>query len=333
MRNIDPTGMAAEDIWIGFEGVDGTTTWEWSDDNSIVDVSSAASKTGRNVKEVSTGGKTFVQKNSNGSAKAGDGVTLLEGGAYRITHNDGESRSSTTYDKDGSVIPEPDAITSKSVGSQGSSESSSGIKGLAPVTGSLVGGGLSSGQGSSSDARLESSGGLNSLAWSAGAGSVAQSGGGGWVGPANSTNGGIGVLAGAVENLSGNASLGTNGKIYSSGWNGNQYVSTAKAAKVGKILGGATFVIGTGLDAIGVYNYYTKGANNPNAVSPAKAGTNLGIGAWGMINPATAVGAALYYGVDTFYPGGFNGAMQQNSSLIQQNQAILGSGFNLYRDH
>jgi RHS repeat-associated protein len=165
----------------------------------------------------------------------------------------------------------------------------------------------------------------------------AQSGGG-WVGPANSTNGGIGVLAGVAENLAGDARIGSNWKIYTPTakggvFKGNQYVSTAKAAKVGKIAGYATLGIGTVIDLIGVRNYYKYGANDPNAVHPAKAGLNFGIGTWGLINPATATGAALYYGIDTFYPGGFNGAMQQNSSLIEQNQAILGSGWNLYRDH
>jgi len=141
------------------------------------------------------------------------------------------------------------------------------------------------------------------------------------------------VLAGAVENLSGGSSIGTNGKLYSSGWGGNQYVSTAKVAKVGKILGYGTLALGTAFDGYGVYNYYTNGANSPNAVHPGKAGLNLGVGVWGLMNPATATGAALYYGIDTFYPGGFNGAMQNNASLIQQNQAILGPGWNLYRDH
>ena len=41
----------------------------------------------------------------------------------------------------------------------------------------------------------------------------------------------------------------------------------------------------------------------------------------------------MYFGIDAFYPGGFDGAMQKNSSLIQQNQAILGAEWNLYRDH
>ena len=75
-----------------------------------------------------------------------------------------------------------------------------------------------------------------------------------------------------------------------------------------------------------------KGANDPSAVHPAEAGLNLGIGTWSFINPATATGAAIYYGIDTFYPGGFNAAMNMNSSLMHQNQKILGLQWNLYRD-
>jgi hypothetical protein len=87
------------------------------------------------------------------------------------------------------------------------------------------------------------------------------------------------------------------------------------------------------LDAYGVYNYYYEGANSPNAVHPAKAGTNSAIGIWGMAAgfPGAVAGAG-YYAIDTFYPGGFPGAMRMNSSLIQQNQKILGPRFNLYRD-
>jgi hypothetical protein len=160
-----------------------------------------------------------------------------------------------------------------------------------------------------------------------------QSNGGGWVEPANTWNGGLGVLAGVVENLSGKVSIGTNGKLYTSGWGGSQYVSTIKVAKVGKVLGNATLVAGTLIDGYGVYSYYKNGANSPNAVHPGKATLNLGVGIWGLANPATAVGAAMYYGVDAFYPGGFNGAMKQNNSLIQQNKAILGQSWNLYRDY
>lgn len=155
---------------------------------------------------------------------------------------------------------------------------------------------------------------------------------GGWVATTNTWNGGFGVSAAALQNLSGRITIGSNFKFYSSGWGGNQYVSTAKIAKVGQLLGYGTLFIGTLLDGYGVTNYYRNGSNHPNSVHPGKAALNLGIGSWGLINPATATGAALYYGIDNFYPGGFNGAMQNNANLQMQNQQILGPRFNLYRD-
>ena len=147
-------------------------------------------------------------------------------------------------------------------------------------------------------------------------------GGAGWIGPANTWNGGFGTLAGVAENLSGKLSIGTNCKLYPSGWGGNQFVSTAKVARVGKVLGGTTLVAGTVFDAYGVYNYYKNGANDPNAVHPRTAGTNLGIGLWGLLSPANAIGGAAYYGIDTFYPGGFPGAMRDQMNLNHANQVI-----------
>jgi hypothetical protein len=166
-------------------------------------------------------------------------------------------------------------------------------------------------------------------------GGIGQGGGGGnnnWYEPVSAINGGLGTLAGAVEYLSGNVTIGSNGKIYFSGWRGNQYVSTMKVANIGKKIGRVTLGLGTLVDLTGVFNYYMNGANDINAIHPAKAGLNLGIGIWSGINPASAAGGALYYFIDTFYPGGFNGAMQYNANLLWQNQQILGPDFNLYRD-
>jgi RHS repeat-associated protein len=153
-----------------------------------------------------------------------------------------------------------------------------------------------------------------------------------WIGLANTWNGGVGVLAGVVENISHKSKIGSNLKIYWNGWGGNQYVSTVKIANIGKFVGYATLVVGVALDVKGVYNYYNSGAESDNAVHPSKAGLNLGVGIWGLMNPATATGAALYYGIDTFYPGGWDGALKQQQSLILQNRAILGPRFNLYKN-
>ncbi len=154
-----------------------------------------------------------------------------------------------------------------------------------------------------------------------------------WVGTANSVNGGMGVFASATEYLSGKITLGTNGKFYRSNWGGNQYVSTIKLSKVGGMIGYGTLGLGTAFDVYGVFQYYSEGANSPNAVHPGKAGLNLGVGVWALANPSTAIGAAMYYSVDTFYPGGFKVAMENNAILIRENQEILGPRWNLYRDH
>ncbi|UKY87830.1 RHS repeat-associated core domain-containing protein [Elizabethkingia anophelis] len=148
----------------------------------------------------------------------------------------------------------------------------------------------------------------------------------GWLSPTNTTIGGIGVLGTGFENLSGRTSIGMNFKLYPSGWRGNQYVSTYRIAKVGKVLGSATLVIGTALDTYGVYSYYTEGANSPNAVHPIKGSANLGVGLWGMLHPVTAFGAVLYYGIDTFDPRGFSGAMEAIGNTEIQHRKMTGMG-------
>lgn len=104
----------------------------------------------------------------------------------------------------------------------------------------------------------------------------------------------------------------------------------ATAGKLLKSWGRGSAVLGFAVDG---YAY------RKNQISGAHFGINtgvtiwgLGVGAAGMAVPAF-IGGALYFGIDTFYPGGFDGAMQMNGSLIEQNQQILGPRFNLYRDH
>jgi len=154
-----------------------------------------------------------------------------------------------------------------------------------------------------------------------------------WTETLNNWNGGIGVLAGGVENLSGRLTIGVqNLKPYSSGWGGNQYIETLKVTEIGRFVGWGTLGFGTAIDLYGVNTYYTNGANDPNAVHPAKASLNLGVGMWSLLNPATAIGGAFYYGIGTFYPGGWQGAAEMNDKLLRQNQELLGKNWNLYRD-
>ena len=103
----------------------------------------------------------------------------------------------------------------------------------------------------------------------------------------------------------------------------------ANAGKILKSWGIGSAIIGFGIDAYAYRN---------NQISGVKFATNTGVSAWGlgvgaagMAMPAF-IGGAVYYGIDTFYPGGFGGAMQMNASLVEQNQKILGPRFNLYKD-
>ena len=89
----------------------------------------------------------------------------------------------------------------------------------------------------------------------------------------------------------------------------------SSVAKWGGIAGKASFWGGVAMDGIGVYNYYNN-PNSPNAVHPAKAGLNTTMGAYGTwVNPAAGI---LYFGIDAFYPGGWDGAM--NDTAIRQSE-------------
>ncbi len=99
---------------------------------------------------------------------------------------------------------------------------------------------------------------------------------------------------------------------------GNQYVKTFSLSKAGGLLGKASLFAGVGMDAIGVWNYYKLGADNPNSVSPAKFGLNTSVGVYGLWNPASI----LYFGIDAFYSGGWNGAANNYESLQRENSRI-----------
>lgn len=93
----------------------------------------------------------------------------------------------------------------------------------------------------------------------------------------------------------------------------------ANAGKVLKSLGRVAFFLSVGIDAYAYRN---------NQISGGKFGLNtsvnvlgLGAGAAGMAIPGF-MGGAMYYGVEVFYPGGWSGAMNNQSSLNQANKAI-----------
>jgi len=145
---------------------------------------------------------------------------------------------------------------------------------------------------------------------------------------AGDINGTVGVGVSVVENTAGISRVGSNLKVYTATqtgrvFYGNQYVSTVGITKVAKILGPVGLAIGTGIDAVGVNNYYTNGEGTPNSVHPAKAGLNLGVGVWSLATgPAGAVGGAFYFGIDAFYPGGWRQALIDQNTNYEHNKAI-----------
>jgi len=83
-------------------------------------------------------------------------------------------------------------------------------------------------------------------------------------------------------------------KLYQSGWRGNGAVTTAG---VGNLAG----YFGAGLAAAQAYTDWT----DPS-VSQAKAGVNTTMSAIGVFGGPVGAGVcAVYYGVDTFVPGGW----------------------------
>lgn len=91
-------------------------------------------------------------------------------------------------------------------------------------------------------------------------------------------------------------------------------------------LGIAGAIVGTGLDVYGVYNYYNPTADNKDAqVSPGKASLDVGVAAMGIYGgPPGEVGAAVYFGIDAFYPGGVGGyAGDAGQQLINSGAPIM----------
>ncbi len=116
-------------------------------------------------------------------------------------------------------------------------------------------------------------------------------------------------------------------KYYNSGWIGGSKagITTYKVARWAKAGGVLSLAIGTAMDIKAVDNYYKKGADDPNSTHPAKAGLNLGMGVYGLYyNP---LAAGVYFGMDSFYPGGWPGYANNYEQLQNANQQILGDGF------
>ena len=74
--------------------------------------------------------------------------------------------------------------------------------------------------------------------------------------------------------------------------------------KIGEVGGKGLIGVGILFDGVGVYNYYHKGHNDPNSVSPSKAGLNTIMSIGGIWAPEIAI---PYGAIDLFYPGGWPG--------------------------
>ncbi|MCQ4142604.1 RHS repeat-associated core domain-containing protein, partial [Chryseobacterium sp. EO14] len=138
------------------------------------------------------------------------------------------------------------------------------------------------------------------------------------------------VATGAVvEQSSGIARVGSNYRLYTATqtgrvFYGNQYVKTIGVSKIGTGIGIGGALIGLGLDTYGVVQY-TKNPASPEAVTPTKAATNTGMSAWGIFGgPYGVAVSAAYGGVEAIYPGGLEGAMNDNAKF----QSELDNGVN-----
>ncbi len=115
--------------------------------------------------------------------------------------------------------------------------------------------------------------------------------------------------------------IGNNLKFYSSGWLGNQFVKTASLSKLGKI-GGNIFVAGSVVtDYVGWQN---------GAISGQKFALDLTMDAVGFAGPVGAGVAGAYYigdTINTYYPGGLEGALNDYSNTATQFQELTGHSF------
>jgi len=115
-------------------------------------------------------------------------------------------------------------------------------------------------------------------------------------------------------------------KLYRPNANGNvfiknQYTKTISLSTVGTLVGYGSYGLGIAMDGIAVYNYYYN-PHSINKVYPAKAGLNAVMSTYGLTGAGT-IPALLYFGVDSFYPGGWEGYGNDYQSIQSDNAAIM----------
>ncbi|KFF03862.1 hypothetical protein IX38_10665 [Chryseobacterium luteum] len=156
-----------------------------------------------------------------------------------------------------------------------------------------------------------------------------------WYAFGGRANWGLATAAAGVENFSGQARITTYGsslKIYTPTAKGhifikNQYTRTTSISKIGKGLGTASFLLGVGLDGMGVLNYMDNPSSS-NAVHPGKAGFNTAMGYLGLKGGVSgAIISTLYFGVDNYYPGGWVGASETADKIEKHEQQTTGHPF------
>jgi RHS repeat-associated protein len=128
-------------------------------------------------------------------------------------------------------------------------------------------------------------------------------------------SGGVGLAATGSESRAKKvkATLGTNGKRYPGGFRGNQYVSTVTAVQGVKAVGATAGGVSVVADGIDVAN---------NKMSVTKFGVNRVVdfvGAGGGVVGKIFSGA--YWGIETFYPGGVEGAAEDHANSIAETEA------------
>ena len=117
---------------------------------------------------------------------------------------------------------------------------------------------------------------------------------------------------------------GRNARLFAKAQPTTATLPISKVGKFGKGLGYGSFGAGLFIDGVGVYNYM-ENPKSDNAVHPAKAATNTGIGAWGLWGgPYGVIVSTVYGAFEAFYPGGLEGAMNHNVKF----QSELNNGVN-----
>jgi RHS repeat-associated protein len=128
----------------------------------------------------------------------------------------------------------------------------------------------------------------------------------------------VGLSQAIVQFGSGAITVGDNGTIYTSGWGGNQYVSTDGIGEIADKLAAPLAGLSIGVDAYALYQ---------GNITPTKFTVNTGFTGLGFVAPpfgATAAGE--YFLIDTVYPGGWPSYVQNSQPAIS---AFANSSFSI----